>query len=246
MRTLYISYLMFTSISLVSAADKSVEASTPSVIKKLQEVRTHIIHTILSNPNLGTQEVSFFPLLPDKNIECCENCTRIIGFGPTQKVIDRSATPATSNEGYQLPTVPEAHQPIASLYACPDRDIQIATHAPRTILHTLKKANRRNNLGSLESHNTTPIDAPATTSLRAERLQQINQLTSHSATPPLQLCYSFEETGVKNSSAIAVESSQDTSGHVEPIRGFALAETIATQEKPVLLDPQCFLYLCRR
>lgn len=228
MRTLYISCLMFT--SLISAMQDpaslaTIRAKQYAITKQIEELKKKLGMT--NSINIPLHEAS----------------TRIIGFGSTQKVIHSSTTPATSNQVL----VSAAHERVASLYACPDRDIQIATtKGPRTILHTLKKVTRRGNLATVESHNTTPIDAPATTGLCAEKLQQINQLKSHSGTPPVQLCCWLEETDIRNSSAIPVKSSQETSGHVEPIIGFALAGTIATRVKPVLLDPQCFLYVCRK
>lgn len=231
MRNLYISYFMVTSISFSSAM---YETGTIAILR--------------AKLNASSKEIRELQKKLGMDIPLHEATTRIVGFGPTQKEINNSVVPANSNEGCQLPTAPAAHQPRASLHAYPDRNIQIAiTKAPRTILQTLKKVTRRGNLATLNPQNSTPIAAaPATTVLRAEKLPQRSQPKSHSGTSPIQLCYSCEETDVKNSSAIPVESSQDTSGHVEPIRGFVLAGTIATQEKPVLLDPQCFLYLCKK
>ena len=170
MYTLYISFLMFT--SLISAMQEP--ASLGLLRAKL---------------NATTKQIEELQKKLDMNIPAHEATTLIVGFGPNQKVIDNSATQVLSHDGKPVPTAAAKHQPIDSLDAYPNRDIQIATHAPRTILHTLKKATRRGNLAILES--TTPINVPAAPALRVGKSEQISQIKTHSATPPAPLCYSY-------------------------------------------------------
>lgn len=203
MFTLYISCFMVTSISFAAAMHESGEMAI-----------------LRAKLNASRKEIAALQKTLGMDIPLHEAAIKIVGFGATQKEINNTTTQDLSHAAKHVPIAAAKSQRIPSLHACPNRDIQIATHAPRTILHTLKKANRQANRATLES--TTPIEVPAPTGLRAEKLPQISQLKSHSATPPVQLCCSYSSYLPSDPHTLQKDQKHVSFGRIE---GFNLSST---------------------